>query len=372
MSGHFRIGVGVALSTVVASAAFAAPPDKAAFRPRVTYPTGTDPTSLAIGDVNRDGKPDVVVGSTDRNTAITVLFGRGEGSFRIGGPDVAPLGGPLFRVGIADINLDGKPDILACGGNVYVLQGRGGGTFEQTAAVPVNPDGACAYGDLNRDGKLDLVGSAVEFGYYLSLGDGRGHFGQLILSEGDGFSGGPYEVVDVNRDGVPDLIAAAEDYSENGFVDSTKIRLGNGDGTFGGGAVLPAASDVKVADLNFDAKPDIVLLDYGGGVRVGLGRGDGTFPVLKSFATGLHPVSVAVADINRDGKPDLVVADYGDDTISVLLGKGNGTFQPRQTFATGHGPSSVAVADLNQDGFLDVVVANSADNTVSVLLGTAP
>src|SRR5207253_8722814 len=101
-----------------------------------------------------------------------------------------------------------------------------------------------------------------------------------------------------------------------------------------------------------------------------------SFAAQQSFATGMHPSSVAIADVNLDGKPDLIVANNNNaGTVSVLFSKtapGATTpaFAGHVDFAAGAFPTSVAVGDVNDDGLPDLVVANSGSSTVSVLLNS--
>jgi hypothetical protein len=231
-----------------------------------------------------------------------------------------------------------------------------------------------AVADVNGDGRPDIVATGASSASYAGkvsvlLGNGNGTF-----HAAKNFSASIYDnsvaVADVNRDGLPDVIVADGTF---GFGGSVSVLLGNGDGTFQTAqsfavGVLPRS--VGVADVNGDGKPDLVVANESSGtVSVLSGNGDGTFAAARNFTTGLYPVAVVVADVNGDGHPDLVTANHAGARASVLLGNGNGTFAAAQNFATGSQPSSVAVADLNGDGLPDLAVANGGGASVSVLLG---
>lgn len=159
----------------------------------------------------------------------------------------------------------------------------------------------------------------------------------------------------------------------NHSSNTVSILLGNGDGTFTGGATLATGNGpiaAVTADLNNDGMPDLAVLnETNNTVSIFLGNGDGTFTLKGSFATGKNPVALATAQFTSSGDFDLAVVNQTDNTVSILLGNGDGTFQPQTTFAVGKTPSSITTSDFNNDGKIDLAVTNQAANTVSVFLG---
>ena len=344
------------------------------FQTQQTFSTGagTKPYSVAAADVNGDGIPDLVVANKFGNS-VSVLLGNGNGTFQAQQTFSTGANSDPVSVAVADVNGDGKPDLVVANSfnsTVGVLLGNGNGTFaaQQTFATGASPY-SVAVADVNGDGKPDLiVANVVGNTVGVLLGNGNGTFqSQQTFSAGGAAS---VAVADVNGDGKPDLIVA------NYFSYNVGVLLGNGNGTFQAQQTFAtgAGSDptsVAVADVNGDGKPDLIVANFNGSsVSVLLGNGNGTFQAQQTFSTGAnsHPLSVAVADVNGDGKPDLIVANASSDSVSVLLGNGNGTFAAQQTFATGSSPFSVAVSDVNGDGKADLVVATRGGNSVSVLL----
>lgn len=383
------------------------------FLPAVTYDSGGfESLSVAVGDLNGDGKPDVVVANlcvtsgNCRNGTVGVLLGKGDGTFQ---PAVIYSSGGYHAnsVAIADVNGDGKPDVIVANhffssrdhtsGGVSVLFGNGDGTF--ALAQSFRSGGwyasSLAVADVNGDGQADLsVGNGCTSSGHCQkgtvrvlLGKGDGTF-QLGADCGTGAWIRALALADVNGDGKPDIVVAQEG--------GINILLGNGDGTFqlyaaygsGGSAVR----SVAVADVNSDGRPDLLVVSSclsnsdcsSGIVGVLLGNGDGTFQPAVTYASGaVYGRSVAAGDVNGDGKTDVVVANqFGptEDTralaIGVLPGNGDGTLQSALTFESGgHWPTSVAVGDLNGDGKLDVVAANDYGpngGAVGVLLNDTP
>lgn len=388
------------------------------FRAAVSYSSGGyEAQSVAVGDVNGDGKLDLLVANTicapnDCATgSVGVLLGNGDGTFQ---PAVAFESGGFSAesVAVADVNGDGKPDLLVANtcvadgafdcvnGSVAVLFGNGDGTFQ--TAVSYGSDGTAAsfiaVKDVNGDGKPDLLvanacGNDGEYGCMIGslgvlLGNGNGTFRAAVNYASGGYEADSIAVGDVNGDGNPDLVVGDQCSASGDCNGVAGVLLGNGNGTFQPAVAYESggyeAQSVVVTDVNGDGKPDLEVANLcassdctnGGAVGVLLGNGDGTFQTAVSYGSGGQDAeSLAVADVNGDGKPDLVVAN-GDGSVGVLLGNGDGTFQAAVSYASGGvSASSVAVADVNGDGKPDVVVANScassdcANGSVAVLLG---
>ena len=355
----------------------------ATFAPVATYSTGLTsfPIGLAVADVNGDGKPDVLTANTNGSTA-GVLLGTGTGTFGAvtaysTGPGSAPI-----SIAVADVNGDGKPDLLTANSNsntVGVLLGTGTGTFGAVATYSTGagsmPDGI-AVADVNGDSKLDVL--TANYGTNtvgVLLGTGTGSFPTLATySTGPGSLPGDIYVADVNGDSRLDVLTP--NYGSN----SAAVLLGTGTGSFGavttystGPNGLPV--DLVVADVNRDGKLDLLTANSNSDTAgVLLGTGTGTFGAVTTYSTGTGgtPDGIAVADVNGDNRPDLLTANIGTNTVGVLLGTGTGSFGVVTTYSTGagSGPIGIEVADVNGDGRRDIIVVNSNTNTVGVLLNT--
>ncbi|HKV80763.1 MAG TPA: FG-GAP-like repeat-containing protein [Candidatus Sulfotelmatobacter sp.] len=382
--------------------------NSASFLPVATYDAGVNPRSVAIADVNGDGRPDVLVSNFESGTT-GVLLGNGDGTFL----PVVTLSG-AGAMAVVDVNRDGKADLLlASGGNVAVLLGNGDGTFHSGVTYDSGGQGegerSITVADVNGDGHPDLVVSheslvaPQEDLIGVLLGNGDGTFQKAVSYGSGGWRAWSVAVADVNADGKLDLVVA-NFCSPSGCVGDgvVGVLLGNGDGTFrtavtyDPGGIL--TTSIAVGDVNGDGKPDLLVANgcgsnpdcSSGTVAVLLGNGNGTFQTATAYGSGGYdPVSVAVADVNGDGKFDVMLTNLCQENesgcpgkeVGLLLGNGDGTLQPVINYDSGGSVPgfgslawSLLVADVNGDGRLDMVVANggvSGNGSVGVLLNNS-
>lgn len=387
---------------------FAADSTTAGFVLPVTYAlSGYAPWSVAVADVNGDGKPDLIVvswyktGNSESEGSIDVLLGAGDGTF------AAPvrygtLGGQALGVAVGDVNGDSKPDVIvansclslpACntGGGVSVLLGNGDGTFQPATIYYSGGQGAdsVSIADLNGDGHPDLIVAnccqitGTNPGTLgILLGNGDGTFQPAVSHNAGDNSLQSLAVADLNGDGHLDVVAVGESSA------LVSVLLGNGDGTLRDEVDYTlsgsAPRTITIGDVNADGHPDLVVALLcqdqtcgTGGLNLFFGNGDGTFQAPVSYsAGGYDAASAVIADINGDGNPDLSVANTasfnGPGQVNVLLGNGNGTFQAAASFPSdANAPHDLALADLNGDGKPDAVVVNVEAPAVSILLNNS-
>ncbi len=354
-----------------------------------------EPSSMALGDFNGDGKLDIALGMNQSGNPswVSVFLGNGDGTFTPGPLTLGTGVCPCSMVA-GDFNGDGKLDLAVAnygnyltgstGDTVTILLGNGDGSFTQAPGSPVtvgNSPGALAEGDFNGDGNLDLaVANAADDTITILLGKGDGTFTPALVSPATGLTPSGLAIGDFNGDGKLDLAVANFDTA------AINILLGNGDGTFtpAPSPAAPASDALVTGDFNGDGKLDLAVSSRGNDIlTILLGNGDGTFtPVVGCCGTSLgltHTLAMAIGDFNGDGNLDLVLAVqnleslYPADYIEVFLGNGNGGFTPTDfSLLLPNDAYSFAVGDFNGDGMLDLATASQPDNYVSVLLQTPP
>lgn len=355
------------------------------FRNPYRIPTTQDPVSIFVADLNGDGIPDLLY-ETERAAqeagAMMTFFGHASGGY-VAGPSF-PLQTDIGGCRLVDVNRDGILD-LAC---LYLLDtfdiqvavyfGNGDGTFQTTAifSPPIQSNVGADHGfiawlfapvDVNGDGIPDLlVGDALDDWTFVLVGDGAGHF--TIASKLTGIASTADArdfVLDLNGDGKTDLVSSS----------GPSVWLGNGDGTFQSTTPYGTYNSCILQDMDGDGHLDAVceILDANGSVDAGTtklailhGNADGSFnptPIAtKIFGNpaggyGAFISPIGVRDVNGDGIPDILA--YSSDGFTVLLGQPNLNFADPVHYATGfrygYGQPSGQLVDINNDGFIDLV-----------------
>lgn len=366
------------------------------------------PNSVAVADVNGDGVSDLVVATTsDQGGAnnnpgfANVILGKmgSPGTFA-SGVHYATTGFQPSSIAVANLTGTGALSLVVANygsGSVSIFApGSTTGTYQ--TAVSVTTGGApnqVVIGDLNGDGKPDLVVADLSAaGNAIVLLQDPAHPGQFLAPVMLPTSNYTSSVAigDLNGDGKPDIVAAT--YDANGNNGAVYIFFQNpaSAGTFLAPVHFPAGPQpqaVRIADVNGDGLPDLIVANLGpgsdgtgvAGVSVLLqdATHPGSFLAPVTYATPEGAIDVAVGDLNGDGRPDLVVASLDPDftgAVSVLLQNAApaqaGTFAAATVYAGFGQPLSVAIADLNGDGHPDIAVADSTTATVLLQSATSP
>lgn len=355
------LGRAAFLSLFLLGRAFAATRDCPVFPAVTRFQASTNPVAIVAGQFNQDAYPDLAVANRGANS-ISVFLNNGDRTFKSQVEYPTPYGPNALKA--ADVNRDGRLDLVAGSpgpwGVVTVLLGRGDGTFTPVDAAGASFMISFAVGDFNGDGPVDLIMSQSTGYLTVQFNDGSEKF----LSSRDFPSAaniGYMEAADLNADGKLDIVAA--DFNTRSLI----VYLGKGDGAFDWHSSFPLAEPptfLMVKDLDGDAKIDIIASSYGfDSIWVLFGKGETQFEPAVSFLSGTYPVAFAVADFNGDRKLDLAAAHSFNESVSILRAKGNREFERSAPYTVGGKASFVAAADFDGDGKMDVVVANDPDVT---------
>jgi len=261
-------------------------------------------------------------------------------------PDVIGVG-PLVA---ADFDGNGTLDLaLANAHDVAVLLNRGGGHF---AAPPhIGPAGVRAVVDLNHDGIKDLIADTNPIVWF---GNGDGTYRPGSATRPNEGYGTLVEVADVNGDGRDDMVVVAHDPNGTEYG-QLWILIGDGAGSFkttdlGRFGYRPSA--LVVTDLDRDGKLDIVVGNqfFGPPVTVAYGRGDGTFETAVDVPGSSHAEKMAVGDLDGDGLPDIVGGDGYGRTLFFNLGQ-----RKFRSVSTNESVEKMQLADINGDGKADLI-----------------
>lgn len=364
------------------------------------------PNSIAIADVNNDGTPDLLVATTlqqgnatNPGFANVILGNKASAGTFLKGTQYSTTGSNPSSIAVADLTRSGSLDLVIANfgsGSVSIfMHGATPGTY--MPAVDVRTGGEpnqVAIADMNGDGHPDLLlaDSSTSGNVIILLQDpaNPGHFlAPTLLATGSNSVAG-IAAADLNGDGKLDVVAATSDVNGNNGAVYVFFQSGTTAGTFLAPVTFPAGAQpqaARIADVNGDGLPDIVVANYGPGldgtgsagvsVLVQDAAHPGQFLAPVTYATHSGATDLAIADLNGDGKPDLVVANRGPSptgSVSVLLQDAArpGVFLSAVSYPAFGEPLAVAVADLNNDGHPDIAVADGASAIVLLQNATSP
>jgi gliding motility-associated-like protein len=321
------------------------------FAAQLNFTTAAQPVNIAAGDLDGDGKPDLVVVNNTANT-ISILRNTSTSGSITSASFAAKVdittGNIPYYVAIADLDGDGKPEI-AVANNV-----------SNTVSVFYNKSVSGTLTTASFSGKVDFaVGTAPRS---LAIGD-------------------------IDGDGKPDLVVTNTTTNNVSVLMNTTTTGSITAASFAAAVNFATGAGPRglaIGDLDGDGKPDLAIANFGAST-VSVLRNTSTAGSIaaSSFATavditcGLHPYIVSLGDIDGDGKTDMVAANQGASTISVLRNTATsgaittGSFAATVDIATPSTPTGVAIGDLDGDGKPDVVTTNQGNASVSVFRNTS-
>jgi hypothetical protein len=310
-------------------------------------------------------------------------------------------------VAIGDLNADGRMDIVTdyennSNGkyaNLVVLLQNANGTFTVTNTLVAQTTGLKPKGiklaDIDNDGDLDVLMAMNSTTYAEMLiftNPGNGAFstqgGDYQIAIDESFIGGPspadIDVGDIDGDGYLDAVAASNGSGGGGVrvsLQTVKVDSSIGFTNYNevGFSVYSAGTNpvsIKLGDINKDGLLDIVTANSSSNnVSVLYQNSNHTFASAVNYATGNLPYVVRLADLNKDGYLDIATSNNGSDSISVLLyNPATSTYSAKVDYTTqlttgvGTSPRGLDIGDINGDGKLDIAVTNALTNVLAVFI----
>lgn len=339
------------------------------------YGPGPAPRGTAAADFTGDGRPDLVSINDSGNADVLLAPNRGDGTF---GPATTIAGTTSAQgLDVGDLNGDGRADVVAMSTTeAFVLFGNGDGGFTAGGTYPLTLGGQVEprVMDIDSDGDLDIV--APTFTAIQTLrNNGTGTFSAGPSSQVTGASAlSAIDVARLNGDAHADLFAV------DGYSGTTYALRGSTTGTFTvsgqlyGSGFVP--EDVTAIDLDNDGFDDVATVgSFSFTVATGLTDGTGRFrssiPTTTQYG-GSGPTSAAAADLDRGGREDLVVSSLASMAPRLVVLAGNGTTSLRKVgeFAVAALPQNPVLADYTGDARKDIVTVGPG--AISLLRNTTP
>lgn len=362
------------------------------FSAKVNFTTGTSPSSISLADFDNDGKPDLAVTNFSSSSVSVFRNTSTNGSVDIGSMankiDFTTGAGP-YSVAIGDVDSDGKPDLIVSNANsktVSILRNTTSAVGSISFAGKIDfitgsSPQIVSTGDIDGDGKIDLA--VINYGSRnlsifrnTSTGVSSVSFeGKLDFATGD--FPNSVAIGDLDGDGKPDLaVSNSTANSLSTFRNTSSIGIisfaPKQDIIVGSSPV-----NVVIGDLNGDGKADLAVSNFASNtvsvLRNNSTSGNVSFVDKQDLITGFKPIGIALGDIDGDNKPDLAIANRNSKSVSVFRNistNGNIDFSGKQDFTGGDYPYFVAIGDIDGDSKPDLILSDLTTSSISILRNT--
>jgi len=356
------------------------------FSPYVAYTVGSWPEAVTVGDLNNDGRTDVALVTSyyfdeENDNCLFVFLQDKRGNFILPAAKYS-IGPAPSSVAVGDVNGDGRNDVVVGrdGEGIAILLQNSLGKLNAPVVTDTERSMLVRIGNFgpaqHRAVAAIAWGSQNPFvDIYSTTSTATLDLEQSLEGQHAGYD--DLEVGDLNNDGLQDvLVMSGQSTAPNfgvylqkpsGLLEEPEFyELGRYDLTNG----------IGIGDLNGDGRNDIVA-SYGGNsdakIAIWHQKTDGTLGTPVSLDSYDIPEPVEVGDLNKDGRAEVVVAHGGWTAVGVYTQSATGTLGEEQLFpipyASHYSPHGLALGDINGDGLTDILLADY-NNGLVVLKGT--
>ncbi len=323
-------------------------PDSVNFKPKVNFTAGATPVGVTMGDLDGDGKPDmIVINSGPSNIYVyrNISINGTINSSSFATPNIYTVGNGPHYAKIADVDGDGLPEIIVANLGFNSI------TIYKNISIPGVLSFALPVSISVPGGPIDL--SVADFD-----GDGKTDIAVVCQNAGK--------------------LSILRNVATQGTITSTSFTNYQLSST-----IYPFPYRIFTADLDNDGKTDIALTDYSNNkvyvlhnnIPAGTSINVSSFPTAITLTTQTSPAGINGGDIDGDGKPELIVANSGSNTISVFnntnVASGTLSFAAATNYTSETAPEDLAIADVDGDNKIDIAVANYSANNVSIFRNTS-
>ncbi len=349
------------------------------FATKLDYGVGVNPRSMSIGDLDGDGKLDITATNQSSNT-VSILRNTGiigNISFQTK-VDLLSASEPR-GVSIGDLNGDGKSDIVTVNSNAANFS-----IFRYSWVLPIQPPQISSFSP--KSGENSSIVTIYGFGFhpypdsnFIFMGAARAvlnfnNDSSLMVTVPNGATFGPISITNTST-GLTTI--SQENFTPTYTPNKTKINVTD----YKADKIINSnfgSSGISISDLNGDGTSDLAIINYQTNKLLIFSNTSSlsgiSFAPRIEYTTSVNPFDLFIGDLNADGKPDIAVTNHNSNSVSVFRNTSIGgtiSFANKVDFATGNGPFNVTMGDLDGDGRLDLAVANGNSHTASVLKNTS-
>ncbi len=367
--------------------------DACSFAAKVDLTAGVGPNSVSIGDFDGDGKSDLALVNTNSSTvSVFRNTSSGAGSINYAAKIDFATGITPLSVSIGDLDGDGRSDLVTANANsntvsVFLNTSSGVGSISFASRADFTAGAGSQFvtiGDFDADGKVDLAVANRDVNTVSVIRNTSSGAGNINFAPKIDFTTGAtpqsISIGDFDGDGKTDLaVANANTPNTVSVFRNTSSGVGNInyapkiDFTTGNNP-----QSVAVGDLDGDGKADLAVANGGSSTvsvfrNTSSGAGSISYAAKVDFTTGVQPTSVSIGDLDGDGKADLATANFGGNTSvfrNTSSGIGSISYAAKVDFTAGVQPTSVSVGDLDGDGKADLAVTDQLGSSLSILRNT--